>query len=206
MKAYPAIAIIETNNIATGIQTGDAMAKKSPIAILKTGIVSKGKYLILIAGSVASVDEAFIEGLKIAGDDCIDSMLLPDVHPRVLEAILGKKVELRWESLGTVETESIATNIRSADAAIKGAAVEIIEIHLGDGFAGKAYTLYNGKVEEVETAIDIASQIISSKGCISKISLIPSLDSGMIQQLNGNLRFSNSRLTQLSGGETDVTG
>ncbi|MFQ5584163.1 MAG: BMC domain-containing protein [Calditrichia bacterium] len=50
MKIYPAIALIEISNIAAGIKVGDAMLKKSPIALLKTGTVSRGKYLVLVGG------------------------------------------------------------------------------------------------------------------------------------------------------------
>jgi microcompartment protein CcmL/EutN len=206
MKAYPSIALIEINNIATGIKVGDAMAKKSPIAILKTGTVSKGKFLILVAGSVAAVDEAFTAGIVVAGGNKIDSMILPDVHPRVVEALLERKTKLEAESLGVLETHSIASNIQAADAAIKGAKVEIIEMRLGDGYDGKGYTLFNGKVEDVESAIDIASQVIAQKNVVANTSIIPFLEEGMAQQINANLRFSKSLQTQLSSGEKDVTG
>jgi len=206
MKAYPAIALIEINNIATGIKVGDAMAKKSPIAILKTGTVSKGKFLILIAGSVAAVDEAFNTGVIVAASDKIDAMILADVHPRVVEALLEKKTELKAESLGVLETNSIATNIQAADAAIKGAKVEIVEMRLGDGYDGKGYTLFNGKIEDVEFAIDIATQLIAQKNVDANTSIIPILDEGMAAQINANLRFSKSLQTQLSGGEKDAAG
>jgi len=206
MKAFPAIALIELNNIADGIKVGDAMAKKAPIALIKTGTVSKGKFLVLVGGSVASVDESFREGLRVAGSTQVDSLILPDVHPRVVEALLDKKVKIESESLGVMETLSIATNIQAADAAIKGAEVEIIEMRLGDGYEGKGYTLFNGKVEDVEAAMDIATQIIASKNVSSNTSIIPQLNDGMMKQLNGNLRFRESQQTGFADGEQDVTG
>lgn len=206
MKPFPAIALIELNNIADGIKAADAMAKKAPIALIKTGTVSKGKFLILIGGAVAAVDESFREGLRVAGSAQIDSLILPDVHPRVVEALLNKKVKVEAESLGVMETVSIATNIQAADAAIKGAQVEIVEMRLGDGYGGKGYTLFNGKVEDVEAALDIATQIIASKNVDANTSIISQLDEGMIRQLNGNLRFGESQQTGFAEGEQDVTG
>ena len=49
----PALALIEFNSIAVGIQAGDAMVKKAPIASIKAGTVQPGKYLVLITGQVA---------------------------------------------------------------------------------------------------------------------------------------------------------
>ncbi|MCB0292244.1 MAG: BMC domain-containing protein, partial [Calditrichaeota bacterium] len=89
MKPHPSIAFIELSNTAAGIYCADAMVKRSPIALLKSGTVSRGKYLVLIGGSVAAVDEAYREGLQVAGEDCLDAMILPDVHPQVYAAMLG---------------------------------------------------------------------------------------------------------------------
>ena len=75
-KTYPAIALIEFNNIADGITGADAMVKKAPIAMLKSGTVSQGKYLVLIGGSTASVRESFQEGLSQAKESVIDSVFL----------------------------------------------------------------------------------------------------------------------------------
>ena len=78
MKKYPAIALLEISGIATGIYCADVMIKCAPITVLKSGTVHNGKYLILIGGSVASVEEAFYKGLTAAKDEIIDHVFLPD--------------------------------------------------------------------------------------------------------------------------------
>jgi microcompartment protein CcmL/EutN len=206
MKIYPAIALIELSNIATGIQTGDAMVKKSPIALLKTGTISRGKYLVLVGGTVASVDEAYREGLAIAAQACLDSMILPDVHPRVVSAALGQEEKVYAESLGILETPTIAVNIAASDAAIKGAEVQILEMRLGDNYGGKGYTLFNGKVEDVQAAIEIACQLIQRRNSSASAGIIPRLHESMRRQINGPLRFELSEQIHLSDGEQDVTG
>ncbi len=206
MKICPAIALIELSNIAAGIHAGDAMVKKAPIALLKNGTVSHGKYLVLVGGSVASVDEAYQEGLRVSGNACIDSLILPDVHPRVFTVMMGEQEKVTAESLGIMETVSIATNIEAADAAIKGATVQILEMRIGDGFAGKGYTLFNGQVEDVEAAISIAGEVINKKQVSASTRVIPFLSKAMIEQINGSLWFKDSETIHLSDGEQDVTG
>ena len=75
MKKYPSIALLEISGIATGIYCADAMIKCAPITVLKSGTVHNGKYLILIGGSLASVEEAFYKGLTSSGDEIIDHVL-----------------------------------------------------------------------------------------------------------------------------------
>ncbi len=206
MKTYPAIAVIEISNIAAGLKTADAMVKKSPIALLKWGTVSKGKFIILVGGSVASVDEAYQEGLRISGTDCLDSLYLPDVHPRVYAALLGERVSAAEAAVGVLETPTLATNILAADAAIKGAEVEILEIRMGENYHGKGYTIFNGKVEDVEAAVHLACQKIELRQGVAVTCIIPRFNEELFSQLSGPMRFGESGELNLSDGEKDVTG
>ena len=52
----PALALVEFGSIAGGILAADAMIKKAPLNVIKTGTVQPGKYLVLIGGSVADVE------------------------------------------------------------------------------------------------------------------------------------------------------
>ena len=201
MKRYPAIALIEFNSISTGITAGDAMIKKAPISILKAGTVSRGKYLVLIGGSVASVEESYKEGLYIGADIVIDKVFLPDVHPQVLAAILGTRKKVRLDSLGVIETASVAATIEAADAAIKGAIVNIIEIRLADALGGKGFVFVNGKVEDVEAAINIGINAISNKALWRNSTIIPAIHNELAQEIDGTSRFSAAELRKLPGDE-----
>ena len=77
----PALALIEFDSIATGIQAGDAMVKKAPIARIVAGTVQPGHYLVLISGEVADVDESLKAGRDLGGVSVVDSVFLPHVHP-----------------------------------------------------------------------------------------------------------------------------
>ncbi|MBL7135879.1 MAG: BMC domain-containing protein [Candidatus Marinimicrobia bacterium] len=201
MKKYPALALIELSAISTGILTGDAMVKTAPVSVLKSGTVHDGKYLILVGGSVASVEEAFKKGLAIGGDQIIDSVFLPDVHPQVNDAILGKRLTCTEESLGIIETSSVAAVINAADAAIKGAHVKIVEIRLADDIGGKGLVIFNGKIEEVEEAISISKSVRNGQHVTLNDTLIPNFHSEMAKQLDHSSIFEKNNLEKLNGGE-----
>ncbi|MFQ5584162.1 MAG: BMC domain-containing protein [Calditrichia bacterium] len=128
------------------------------------------------------------------------------MHGRVFSAALGEEEKISAESLGILETPSIAATIEAADAAIKGAEVRIVEMRLGDGYGGKGYTLFNGRVEDVQAAITIACQVTKRKNSPASVSIIPMLHEAMARQINGPLRFHLSEQINLSDGEKDVTG
>lgn len=158
MKKYPAIALLELSSIATGITCGDMMIKQSPIGVIKSGTVHDGKYLILIGGSVASVEEAYYKGISVADDTIVDQLFLPDVHNQVHDAILGQRNICDREAIGIIETTSVAATIQSADKAIKSTNIEIVEIRLADHLGGKAFAIFSGEIEDVQAAVEVAHE------------------------------------------------
>ncbi|MFC1683465.1 BMC domain-containing protein, partial [Candidatus Zixiibacteriota bacterium] len=151
----PAIALIEFNSIATGIRAGDAMVKRAPITFLRNGTVQRGRYLVLIGGDTASVEESLEVGLDVGGNTVEDMVYLPNVHATVFAAVQGARQLNDYESLGVIETSTVASVIRAADAAVKGAAVTLLEIRLANGMAGKGLALVTGEVADVEAAIAV---------------------------------------------------
>ncbi|MCH8013016.1 MAG: BMC domain-containing protein [Candidatus Marinimicrobia bacterium] len=201
MKKYPAIALIEYSSIAAGILSGDAMVKRAPITVLKAGTVHNGKYISLIGGSVASVEESFSEGLSRGGDQVIDSVILPNVHPQVHDAILKSRKPCSGESLGVIETSTVAATIRSADAGIKGADVNIVEIRLADDIGGKAFALFTGKLEEVEAAVQISKSMVTKPEFWVSDTVIARLHPDMMDQIKQSTRFIDVELQTLEGSE-----
>ncbi len=202
-KTYPAIALLELNNVPVGLTTADAMVKKSPIAMLKSGTVSQGKYLILVGGSTAAVDEAFQEGMVRGGSSVVDSLLLPDVDPQVHRAILGHRQPCDRDALGVLETHTVAAIIEAADAGVKGAEVRLVELRLADGFGGKGYALFTGKLEEVEAALDIATQRIQERRVITAQQIIPQLHPELAREIESGMRFSQAERRELPDGEVE---
>jgi microcompartment protein CcmL/EutN len=179
----PALALIEFNSIAVGIQAGDAMVKKAPIASIKAGTVQPGKYLVLITGEVAEVDESLQAGKEWGGESVIDTVFLPNVHPAVVQAIGGERVEGTGAALGVIETTDVAATIQAADAGVKGAEITLREIRLADGLGGKAFCLFQGEVQDVEAAVEIGVGALPDPGVLVSQVVIPQLHPEMGENL-----------------------
>ena len=158
----PALALIELSSIARGYPVADAMVKKAQVALAECRPVSPGKFLVLVTGQVAAVDEAFRAGLAIAGDRLIDKLFLPHAHPQIIPAVGGAIPPAAIDSFAAVETTTVAASILAADAAVKAAAVRIVEMQLARGIGGKAYFSLSGPLAEIEAAVEAAAGAITA--------------------------------------------
>lgn len=156
VRIEPAVAVLELASIAVGIEVGDAMVKRAPVDVVRAGTVHPGKYLVLVAGDVADVEEAYAAGVAIGAGCLVDTVLLPNAHPAVVAGLRGVRLAGTGEALGIVETATIASIVDAADAGLKGARVELLELRLGDGIGGKGYLLFDGEVADVEAAVELA--------------------------------------------------
>ena len=201
MKKYPAIALIEYSSIATGIFAGDEMLKKAPITVIKSGTVHNGKYLVLIGGSVGSVEESYAKGLAIEPNNIIDSMILPNIHEQLHDSILGTRLKCTKESLGIIEASSVSTMIKASDAGVKGADVNIVEIRLADDIGGKSFTIYNGIIEEIQAAVEIAKNAVTNTEHWVNETIIPYLHDDMKIQIDQTTRFTQVELGKVRDSE-----
>lgn len=164
----PALALLELESIAVGITVGDAMVKRAPVDVLYAGTIHPGHYLVLVAGSVADVEEALDAAAPIASGTVADQIFLPDVHDDVIAAIRGERRNGSGEALGVIETSTTASVVEAADAGVKGAMVTIRDIRLGDDLGGKGYVLFNGPVAEVEAAVEIGAGRVPSDHLVAQ--------------------------------------
>lgn len=178
----PALALLEFSSVAVGVQAGDAMAKRAPVARLRAGTVQPGKYLVLVAGDVASVEEAVEAGLETGAEALVDQILLPQVHPDVVQAVSGRELPDPIEALGIVETYTAAAAILAADAGRKGAKVELVLLRLADGLGGKAFIFFSGTVADVQAAVEIGAAAVR-RGMLLQQRVIPSLHPEMAANL-----------------------
>ena len=197
---YSAIALFEFGSISAGIVAGDAMVKTAPLGAIYAGTVHPGKYLVLVTGDTASVDEAVQVGNE--SDSLTDMVFLPDVHPAVASAITGNasRAPVGEEALGVIETTTAAAAIDAADAGAKAAEVELAAIRLSDGLGGKGYVLFSGVVAEVEAALAAAVERVESHGTLVRSDLIAQLHEEMAENLRAELRFLSRVSAPTSGG------
>lgn len=167
------IGLIEVNSIAIGIKCIDDMVKKAPVQIIEAMATCPGKYVILITGDVASVEEAMDLAKKTASHHLIDELFLPTTNHQVYPAITGTTEVKDIDSLGIIETFSVASSILAADKAAKTADVTLIELRLASGLGGKAFVTMSGDISEVQAAVDAGSELALDKGLLVNKVVIP---------------------------------
>src|SRR6516164_776161 len=126
--ANDSIGLIELTSIAAGFQTADAMLKAAGVSLLLSRSICSGKYMVMVRGDVAAVQAAVSSGTSAARFSVIDSFVIPNLHEAVFPAIAGASKVEELEALGIVESFSVASLIEGADAAVKSANVQLIEI------------------------------------------------------------------------------
>ena len=158
MKKASALAVLDFAEIPTGIYAVDAILKKAPIAFVRAGTVTHGRYLVVFGGSTASTLESLNEALALTGSAILDHAFLPDIHPALFDAVFGMRRKANG-SLLILETETASSIVRAVEAALKGTPVELIEVRLSDtGLAGKGIALVAGTLPDIQSAADLAGQ------------------------------------------------
>ncbi|MFO7699228.1 MAG: BMC domain-containing protein [Acidimicrobiia bacterium] len=183
----PAVSVWEFSSIVDGIHAADAIAKGSPVSHLLTGTTHPGRYIVLVAGDVASVVVArdIVADLGIV---TVDDRFLPDIAPSVVSAVTtdATAAHAKGDAIGVVETASVASIIDAADAAVKAANVVLSGLRMADGIGGKAYLVVDGTVGEVAAAVEAATD--RAGGQLLASIVIPQLT----DELRGDLAASAS--------------
>ena len=185
----PAIALLEFDSIAIGVRAGDAMVKRAPVEITYAGTVHPGKYLVLVGGDVACVEEAYAAGLEAGREALVDRLFLPAVHPDVARILRGARGRVTGDALGVVETRTVASTIGAADRGIKGADVQLVEIRLADRLGGKAYCVFSGAVADVEAAVGLAVDYLDDPAVLVARVVIPEFHEEMLENFRATTEF-----------------
>jgi microcompartment protein CcmL/EutN len=168
-----AIGLIELTSIAKGYEVADALLKTAQVQMVFNRSICPGKFMVMVAGETAAVESSIAVGLEIGGETVVDSLLIPNVHPEVFPAISGTRVITETGALGIIETFSVASIIEAADAAVKAANVQLLQIHLAMAIGGKGYVTLTGEVAAVTAAVEAGAEFIRSKGLLVNKVVIP---------------------------------
>jgi microcompartment protein CcmL/EutN len=167
------IGVQEFSSIATGFFALDGIVKAAPVRILTTRIVTPGKLVVLFTGDVASVDASLNRGRECAGEDMLDELFIPNLHPGVIPAIEGPVAVEQWDALGIIESLSVTAGIVAADLAVKEADVQIPEIRLAGGMGGKSTIKVMGPLEDVQASLRAGAGYVQDRGLLCRQVLIP---------------------------------
>ncbi|HEY1343291.1 MAG TPA: BMC domain-containing protein [Bryobacteraceae bacterium] len=171
--AKNSIGLVELTSIAAGFQVTDAMLKAADVDLVLSRSICSGKYMVMVRGDVAAVEAAVSSGLSSGRFSVIDSFVIPNVHESIFPAISGATKVEALEALGIVESFSVASLIEGADAAVKTANIQLIEIRLAMALGGKAFVTLTGDVAAVQSAVDAGAQIVGQKGMLVNKVVIP---------------------------------
>jgi len=168
------IGILESNSIAKGIEAADAILKAAEVTLLFAKPVCPGKYTVLFYGEVAAVRASLSAGEAVVEAHLVDSVVIPRIHPQVIEAINLASVVDGRNAVGVMEFFSITAAVYAADAAVKAADVTLMDVRLGIGIGGKSYAIVTGEVAAVRESVAAGMAEGKEKGIAVTSVVIPS--------------------------------
>ena len=178
-----AIGLLELTSIAKGIEATDIMLKASDVELLMSRSICSGKYMVLVRGDVAACSSSLKAGERTGGECVADSTLIPNLHEQVLPAISQAAPLEKVEALGIIEGFNVATLIEAADAAVKSAEVDLLEIRLAMALGGKAFAVLSGSVAAVTAAVETGKMVLADKGLLTNYAVIPSPKKELVEEL-----------------------
>lgn len=168
-----AIGFLELNSIAKGIEAADRILKTADTRLLYAKASCPGKYTVLFSGEVAAVTSSMEAGRQIGGHFVVDSVVIPRVHPQVVKAINMSVEPADVNALGVMEYFTITAAVYGADAAVKAAEVDLMDVRLGTGIGGKSFVVLTGEVAAVEAAVEAGLARAAEQGLVISGIVIP---------------------------------
>jgi microcompartment protein CcmL/EutN len=200
MKPHPAFASIEFDSVPVGLYAADALLKKSPIGMIRSGTIGSGRFLVLVAGTTAAVAEAHQEALFHGGRQVADDAFLPDVHPALYDAILGNVRQMGDGPLLIFETPTVSCNVLAIERALKGVPVQLLEFRAGDPrMAGRGLAILQGDLTDVEAAQEIALAALETRGIPAQHRILTRPHEALLKQIAVSTRFDLAAPLALEG-------
>ena len=101
-------------------------------------------------------------------------MCSSDLHPQVIEAIAAATAPETLGAVGVMEFYSVTASVYAADAAVKAADVDLIDVRLGTGIGGKSFVVLTGEVAAVSEAVRCGVGVPAAEGLLVSSVVIPS--------------------------------
>lgn len=183
MTKVETIGFLELNSIAKGIEVADAVLKTAEVTMLFAKASCPGKYYLLFAGEVAAVQASVDAGHALGGAHVVDHCVIPRIHPQVIKAINMTAMPETMQAIGVMEFYSVTASVYGADAAVKAADVNLVDVRLGTGIGGKSFVVLTGEVAAVREAIQCGIHTPNAEGMIISSVVIPSPHKELLESL-----------------------
>jgi len=177
------IGFLELNSIAKGIEATDIVLKTAAVNLIFSRPGCPGKYYLLFTGEVAAVQASLDAGRTVGGDHVVDACVIPRIHSQVIRAINMVNMPERMQAVGVMEFFSVTASVYSADAAVKAADVDLIDVRLGTGIGGKSFVILTGEVAAVTEAVQAGINTSNAEGMLVSSVVIPSPHPELLESL-----------------------
>jgi len=178
-----AVGFLELNSIAKGVEATDILLKTADVRLVFAKASCPGKYYILFTGEVAAVKSSMEAGAVVGGSNVVDTCVIPNIAQQVVKAVNMTSYPENMESIGVMEFYSVTASVYSADAAVKAADVELVDVRLGTGIGGKSFVIVTGEVAAVRSAVDAGIHTPNAEGMLISHVVIPHPHPELIQSL-----------------------
>lgn len=159
------------------------MLKAAGTELLLARSICSGKYMTMVRGDVSEVTASVQAGCQAARSFIVDTFVIPNLHESIFPALYGSNKVEDLESLGILESFSVASLIEAADASAKAANVRLLEIRLAMALGGKAFVTMTGAVAAVQAAVDVGAQVLGSKGLLVNKIVIPAPSKELLTEI-----------------------
>ena len=177
------VGFLELSSIAGGIEAADYMVKAAQVTLVYARASCPGKYYIMINGTVSGVTNAIKQGIAMAGEFLVSSLILPGIDPQVIKAVNMSSMPEKFAAIGVLEFYNVTNALLAADAAVKDASVELIDVRLGTGIGGKSFVALTGDTASVTSAVRAAAESQRESGMLVNKIVIPNPDKEVVASL-----------------------
>lgn len=177
------IGFLELNSIAKGVEAADIVLKTAAVELVFARSGCPGKYYLLFTGEVAAVMSSIDAGRAVGGAHVVDYCVIPRIHPQVVRAINMTSMPESMRAVGVMEFFSVTASVYGADAAVKAADVDLIDVRLGTGIGGKSFVILTGEVAAVTEAVRSGVHTPNAEGMVVSSVVIPSPHPELLESL-----------------------
>jgi PduT-like ethanolamine utilization protein len=158
-----AIGVVELRSISKGYETADGMLKTSSVQIHHLKPICPGKFLIIISGDTADVQEAMDFAKAEAKDFRISDFVLHGVHPEIVEGLKKRYSPQPVDAIGILETSTVSSGVFALNNALKQSDIHVKRMNLGMAIGGKFLVVFTGNVSDVEQGMKVILSSIDEK-------------------------------------------
>jgi microcompartment protein CcmL/EutN len=115
-----ALALLELDGVAVGLRALDALVKRAPVEVIEANLVEPGRYLILLTGGVAEVDESLSAVVEDYAQQVVAKMVLPRAHPALVAGLGGAEDRSAPDFVVHGKQSDVEAALTSAEEVLQG--------------------------------------------------------------------------------------